>query len=321
MPLKLYPPREGRSPYYTVRGTYLGVYLNRSTKTSQRAVATKLMSAWKAELERGAYAKPSDPTFASAAVDYMKAGRERRFLAPLLHHFGEKPLTQIDQRAIDEAAAALYPAGTPATRNRQVYSPTIAVLRHAGLKQEFSRPKGSGGKQRTTFLSVEQAGRLFSGAHEVDAEFASFLIFLCYTGCRLSEALNLQASDVHLSEGWAHVRDGKTGDRTVYLPPVVVAALSSCVLEGVGRVFRFRKNGHLYGLLAKAEERSGVHIPERVAFHIFRHTFGAWMQKAGADLVGTGAWKSQKAANVYKHLEITEEAKKAALLPVIRRKS
>lgn len=322
MPLKLIEPDAARSPYYRVRGTYLGIYVDRSTKTAERAVAKRLLDAWKLEIERGAYAKPSDPTFASALIEYMNAGRDTRFLEPLLRHFGDRLLTQIDQRALDQAAAALYPNAAPATRNRQVYSPAIAILRHAGIKQEFSRPKGSRGKQRTTFLSVSQAEKLFNAANEIDAEFSAFLVFLCYTGCRLSEACGLKSADVHLEEGWAYVRDTKNGEsRTVFLPPVVVQAMGYVQFAGRRKAFRFTKCGRIYTLLARVADRAGVEIPDRVAFHLFRHTYGAWMQKAGADLVGTGAWKSQQAANVYKHVQVTEEAKKAALLPVIRRKA
>ena len=65
---------------------------------------------------------------------------------------------------------------------------------------------------------------------------------------------------------------------------------------------------------------ANIAIPDRVAFHCFRHTYGAWMRRyAGSDtagLVGTGAWKSRQAAAVYEHVEVSEEAKKAAMLPV-----
>jgi hypothetical protein len=37
MPLKLVPPRPGKTPYWSVRGTYLGRYINRSTKTRSRS--------------------------------------------------------------------------------------------------------------------------------------------------------------------------------------------------------------------------------------------------------------------------------------------
>jgi hypothetical protein len=62
-----------------------------------------------------------------------------------------------------------------------------------------------------------------------------------------------------------------------------------------------------------------VVIPERVAFHAFRHTYGAWMRRhAGLDtsgLVGTRAWLSHAAARVYEHVDTREEARKADFLP------
>ena len=35
MPLELRAPRKGKTPIWTVRGTYLGVHVERSTKTSR----------------------------------------------------------------------------------------------------------------------------------------------------------------------------------------------------------------------------------------------------------------------------------------------
>jgi integrase len=73
-------------------------------------------------------------------------------------------------------------------------------------------------------------------------------------------------------------------------------------------------------MLNEASERSGVPIPPGIAFHIFRHSFGALMRRmAGMDtsgLVATGAWKSEQAARIYEHTEFSEEATKATLLPV-----
>jgi integrase len=61
----------------------------------------------------------------------------------------------------------------------------------------------------------------------------------------------------------------------VHLPPVVVAALANVELVEDRTVFRLSKTGHLYDLLTEAARTAGVTIPERVAFHIFRHTYGA----------------------------------------------
>jgi hypothetical protein len=77
MPLKLVPPRAGKTPYYAVRGTYLGVYLDRSTKTGSRAKAARSLAKWKDEIERGCLATPNEPTFLDAAVAYMAVSDDR----------------------------------------------------------------------------------------------------------------------------------------------------------------------------------------------------------------------------------------------------
>ena len=91
-----------------------------------------------------------------------------------------------------------------------------------------------------------------------------------------------------------------------------------------GRVFRLAKSGHLYSLLKTAAFKAGVTLPERSAFHIFRHTYATWMRReAGLDtkgLVATGAWKDRKSADRYEHVVVSEEARKAALLPTPDRK-
>lgn len=244
-------------------------------------------------------------------------------MTPVVEHFGARPLRKIDQAAIDLAAAAIYPNASPATRNRQVYTPISAVLKRAGTPLELKRPKGAQGNAVKGWLWPEQAGRLFEEAHKIDAEFGALLILLCYTGLRLSEALNLTWNDVRLADGYAFVPDTKNNEpRAVFLPPVAVAALGNRAGDGNGnrgRVFRFRKSGHLYQLLRASAARAGVDLPERSAFHIFRHTYGTWMRRyAGLDargLVATGAWKDRKSADRYAHADVTEEAAKASLLP------
>ena len=112
MPLYLRPPRAGKTPYYYIRGTYLGVRCEESTGTGRREIAKRLLDKKRDEIERGAVAKPGEPTFAEAAIAYMTSGGERRFLAPLIEHFGTTALSAIDQLAIDNAAGALYPRAT-----------------------------------------------------------------------------------------------------------------------------------------------------------------------------------------------------------------
>ena len=320
MPLKLYPPR--KSPFWSVRGTYLGIYVNRSTKAGKRAVAVKILKKWEQEIERGEFAVRDEQTFAGAAATYMRAGGERTYIKPLLEHFGVKPLRQIDQAEIDAAAIKLYPDASPATRNRQVYTPISAILKHAGMRIELRRPKGAEGNKATAWLWPEQAFRLFDEAEKFDKEFSALLILLCYTGMRLSEALGLGWETTRLSDEFAYISRSKNDEpRAIYLPPVVVAALANIAPEEPkGCIFRWSKGGHLYSLLRAAAAKAEVELPPRSAFHIFCHTYATWMRReAGLDtkgLVATGRWKDRKSADRYEHVVVSEEAKKAVLLPV-----
>jgi integrase len=317
--LKLVPPRKGKSPNWSIRGTYLGRYIDRSSGTGKRVLALKVLKGIERQIERGEFTEPGEPTFASAAAAYMKAGGERTYLKKLLEHFGDKPLSQIGQHEIDEAAIVVYPECSVATRNRQVYTPVSAVLRRAGVVVNLRRPSGAGGNRATSWLWPEQAEAIFAEAEKIDREFAALCITLCYTGMRLSEALGLTWDRVRLEDGFAYLPDTKNAEpRAVFLPPVAVAALGN-LDTSLERTFRFSKSGHLYSLLKVAVFRAGVDLPERSAFHIFRHTYATWMRRyAGLDtrgLVGTGAWKDMKSAERYSHVVVTEEAKRALLLP------
>ena len=195
MPLKLVPPRPGKTPYYSVRGTHLGQYVDRSTKSTLQTQAAKFLKLWKEEIERGAFSRPSEPIFLDAAVNYLAANGEERFMEALVEHFGQSRLQDITQQDVDQAAIKLYPKGTPATRNRQVHTPVSAVLKHAGIDIKLRRPKGWRGQKKTDWYTTENAFALFVAADRIDPEFGLFLRYPCYTGLRPSEALTLEIAN------------------------------------------------------------------------------------------------------------------------------
>jgi integrase len=323
MPLKLVPPRQnrkvGNSPNWRIRGTYLGQYVDLTAGTPKRGTALKVLAQVQREIERGRLSDPNEQTFAGAALSYVNTGGERTYLRALLLHFGDAPLSQIGQAEIDAAAEALKPQGAPSTRNRHVYTPMSAILRHAGVKLDLRRPKGSGGNKQTAWLWPEQAWRLFEEAGKLNKEFEALLIVLFYTGMRLNEALRLIWNDVRLDEGFAYLADTKSGEpRPVFLPEIAVTAIAS-LPRRQARVFRFAKGGHLYSMLRTAAFKAGVDLPERSAFHIARHSWATWMRRYGGldtkGLVATGAWKDRKSADRYEHVQVSEEARKAVLLP------
>lgn len=323
MPLKLQDPRPGKSPNYTVRGTYLGITVDRTAGTADRKKATKVLNAIKDEIERGAFVQKGALTFAAAALSYLKNGGDARFLKPLTNHFAMTPMMSIGQAEIDEAAMTLYPDASPATRNRQVYTPMSAIFQHAEMGFRMRRPKGAQGAERTEWMTVQQAERLLDAAEAQDLEFRVFLALLCYTGLRLGEALAIECQHIDLSQKMIFVPTTKNGDaRAVHIaqPLLVELANHPRGLDRDDRLFRFNKNGRLYTLMGKSKKAAG--LPD-VTFHTCRHTWATWMRRYGKldtkGLVGTGAWKDEKSASRYAHVVVTEEAQRADMLPALKR--
>lgn len=331
MPWKLIPPREGKTPFWYVRGKYLGIALDKSTGTAERRAASTIFGTWKRQAERGEFSKPAEAVaepdyFIAAANAYMESGGERQYLDPIMTKWKSKLLCNIDQIAIDTLATDLYPGAPSSTRNRQVYTPVSAVLKHVGIEKKIKRPKGWRGNKRTFWLKPEPTFALLAEASKVDAELGIFCTLLNYTGLRLSEGLGLQCEQIDLQREYAYVPDTKTGEpRAVYLPPVVVAALANHPrsVDRKGRLFRFHNGGRLRNMLEMACERASVDLPRRTAFHLFRHNYATWMRLyGGLDALGltrTGAWSDMESVERYSHSEPTTEARAASLLPTSKR--
>jgi len=332
MPLRLVPPSlERRTPFYSVRGSYLGQYINRSLKTGEKALAKKLIKQIESDIERGALTAGRKLGFAEAAGAYMKAGGEKKYLAPIIAHLRHTPLAEVAQIAIDNTAASLYPNATAATLNRQVYTPVSAVLKRAGFEHKIKRPKGWRGRKLTHWLTPQQAFAVFKAALKIDApaetrvKFRVFLILLCYTGMRLSEGLRLNKADIDLKTKTARLyRTKNDKPRLVYLPKVVVDELRKMDLTSSERLFKFHAGGRLRDMLKMTLVRAGVVLPRRVAFHVFCHTWATWMRQHGGldtfDLLKTDRWADPDSADRYAHVVVSDMAKKADLLPVEKRK-
>jgi integrase len=342
MPLKLVPPRKGRSPYWSVRGTYLGRYVDRSTKAAKRALAQKMLAKWQHEIEEGLFARAEEPTFLSAAVAYMKAGGERRPLKRLLDHFRDEPLSQINQQAIEKAALELFPSHSAATRNREVFTPISAILKHAGVDFKVRRPKGSRGQVIRRWLWPEQAWKVIDAAYRIDVELGLLCVMLLFSGLRISEQLGMTCDDVRLDESFAYVPDSKNGEpQPVHLTAFMVEKLREHPrgLNRPGeRLFRFHKGGGLdFKLIQACAIASNIEPLKRVkrgskwpklppyefdwvTWHTFRRTYATWMRRYGGlddkDLVDTHRWRGIESASRYAQTVVREAARKADSLPV-----
>ena len=337
MPLRIVEARSSKTKKLYIRGSHLGVRVDKSCRTDRRSLARSVLKRLEQAIERGEYpprqVSCGEPSFLTAAVAYMEAGRSRRYLAKLIKHFGERPISEIDQAAIDEAAIALYPNVTPATRNACVYTPVSAVLRHAGAELKLKRPRGAKGRVVTDWLQPADAFGIIAAADSFDRELGALLRFLLYTGVRLGAALELQREELRLAERRAWVRHQKGQPATdVVLREDLAQALAELGDEP-GRVWRWHQGGHLKHQLVRAKlAHVGLPCPARrpvgwrapphrlawVNFHSFRHTWATWMRKAGVDvqgLVATGNWRDQRSAARYAHAVARDEWSKVERLP------
>jgi integrase len=338
MPLKLVQGRHG-SPFWYIRGSIRGRRVDESTGVSDRASAEDILIKRSAEiLHRSIHGDSASRTFAEAALSYMNAGGERAHMAPLLKHFGKTKLGAIGQHAIEGAALKLAPNRSPSTINRQIFTPTVAVLNHAALlgwcsKPVIARPKTPAGRVR--WITFEEAARLIEAAAP---HLKPLVIFLLCTGARLSEALYLDWRFVDLSGAhviFANTSAGGVGtkndeSRGVPLHPMAVAALASAPwTDRKGAVFRWpqgRAKALKWAPYASRGGKGGGQVKtawaamcERAKItdftpHDCRHTWATWHYKANKDiaaLMRLGGWKSPEMVLRYAHVDTT------ALAPTI----
>lgn len=351
MPIKLIAPRPGtRQTSYYGRGSHLGVFVDRSTKTDRKALAKQIIRSWEQEIERDYLNPQPKATFLSAAVAYMNAGGEARYVAKLIDHFGETPIGNIGQTEIDNAASDILPAASAATRNREIHTPMAAILHRAGVEKKIKRPIGWRGKKSTAWLEKDQAFAVFDAAYAIDPEFGLLCKTLCYTGMRISEALGIHLSQVNLAEGKIYLPETKNGDaRSVYLPQHLIVDFANqpprklaVRSQGGGPqhedvdvpfmerpptryLFRFHRGGALRDMLKQTFKNCGLTFaPREGGFHLFCHTYGTWMSNyAELDnyaLTRTKRWKSPEMAERYTHTKPSAEAMKAEMLPAPERK-
>lgn len=330
MALKLH--RRKNSPNWYIRGTVRGIPVDESTGTVKRAAAEEIRIRREAEvLQSSIHGARTSATFLEAAVGYMKSGGERHYLGALIEHFGATPLAMIDQVAIDAAALTLKPEAGPATRNRQIYTPVSAVLKHAAKRgicdfTRIDRPRQPNGKVK--WLRQDGAECLIDACAP---HLRPLVVFLLGTGARLSEALYLDWADVNLAERRVWFTDTKNGEaRGVPLNERVLLELAN-LAQHEGAVFR-RPDGEPYkrrnggggqidtafnaacrraGLTDKVGE---VELPNgktraiwkaRFSPHDCRHTWATWVYAATRDLrslMELGGWKSERMVMRYTHV-------------------
>ena len=114
----------------------------------------------------------------------------------MVRHFATTSLGRIDLDAIERGARKTYPGASNATLDRQFFTPTSAVLKHAAKRGWcapiiFERPDVA--RPSIRWLTLDEANRLIDACGD---HLRPLVIFMIYTGARIGEALWLDWRDL-----------------------------------------------------------------------------------------------------------------------------
>jgi len=311
MPLRVTADKTG---IFQVSGTVNGLRIRKSTKTRDRTIALAIAK----RLERGAWAdnEPTRVTFEQAALAYMRADGDKRFLAPLIMHFRGVDISTIRQGHIEDAARELYPARMPATWNRNVLTPVRAVINFAAGRDWCAKISLSMFKEDRPARKAADRAWLDAFMANASPELAALALFMFTTGARISEALRLEWPDI--DGRFADVLS-KTGHRRAVLTREMLAHLTK-LDKTTDRVFRWKSKRWVYGKWQAVCKSAGIeYLPPHQAG---RHAFGTeTIVRQGMDprtAADLGGWASPRLLlERYAHSEnLVDKAEQAFGRPV-----
>lgn len=270
-------------------------------------------------------------TFTQAVDAYLDAGKDDRFILPLLDHFKSTRISEITGSKVREAAKALYPDAAYTTWNRQVVTPVKAVINHSADAGDCHPVKIKGFSKRDrdvrrpTTPPRRAVDRSYIDAfrdHCLLPRHATLMLFLFQTGARISDAIRLDWGDLNLPGRVVTFRDMKNGedgdgDLTVELvfelQQMQAAARDEAVKAGRDpadiaddRVFGYQHRWSVYKEIRAICARAG--IPYLGTHQPGRHSFATEMIVRNRIDVATtaqkGRWKSKKVlVDHYPHAE------------------
>lgn len=257
MPLKLVR-RPGSESWY-LSGDVRGLKVRESTKTSDKNTAEMIRIIRERELlEESVFGKKVRVNFQEAADAYLHSGGSARYLSRLTGALGAKLLREINQRDLDALAFSLYKDALPETRNRQCYTPFIAVWNYAVKNgwadlRKWERPRKAKGTARRKSSSRSgsrpvEYDRAATFVSNMSPAPAMVMTALFYTGMRPIELFMLEAPDVDVDKRWIVVGSSKTGDpRGVPMHDFLVPLFTSLLRrkDRKRQIFRTYK-GHPY---------------------------------------------------------------------------
>ncbi len=234
-------------------------------------------------------------TFPQAVALYLKAGKSDNYLGKIEDYWKDAKVKDMTAGAIKQSAPVLYPGCSGATWNRQVITPTQAVINHCAELEKcaFVRIKRFDFDE-TVKTPVDQ---LWLDTFLLYARpvIKALVLVMYATACRFCEAHRLNwKTDIDFARRTIKIRDTKTGkQRTAHMPQPALVALANLPRERQpytqGNAYLERpfwrsestlRNYWDQDVAKAAEAEPGF---ERLTFHCCRHGFATTMLRKGTD--------------------------------------
>ncbi|WP_223870678.1 tyrosine-type recombinase/integrase [Salipiger aestuarii] len=236
---------------------------------------------------------------AQAILAYLDAGKSDRFIGAIASHWKDTPLRDITGVAVRQSGPKLYPEASRGTWNRQVITPTKAIINYAaefGWCSPIKVKRYDHVAETKTPASLEWVNAFSTQATEDGlSHLAALCLFMFGTAARVGEATQMTWNEINLSTGKATLYGDKPKpwERTAHLQSRVVAAIGNIPSNRNpdGQVFKYAETGSVEKVWRNVCVRAGI---EPLTPHCCRHGFATHMLRKGVDVVTIakrGGWK------------------------------
>ncbi len=241
-------------------------------------------------------------TFSDAAASYLEHGGEPRYLPRITAAIGHLPVASVTPFDVKQMALTLYPDPdySNATRNRQALTPTRAVLIHGYERgwcplMRLTRFKQPPPRRRAPASPAWL--QIFVRQCDLDglSHLAALVLFMAFTGARVSEAVRLEWPQVDLNGRRALILKTKTGINSMRdMPDALVGRMRALKEDSEeSRVFRYTSRYSVGERIAAVCQRAGLTYKSP---HLCgRHSFATNSIAMGMDIktaMEAGDWKS-----------------------------